>query len=156
MVTFDVLLPEDLAVAPEDPHPLLEGADAQWPWRSMSVVTPRLYYSRLFRTQANDDAETTALELGRKIAEGGYAGLIMDCRGARVDHDAAAFKSVADAFAASFPRGLLVVYLHDAATASFTAFMRALLRERGVKTARMTDFNRAWAAILDQLNNPAA
>lgn len=152
---FDVCLPEDLALAPEDPHGLIDGPGSDLPWRSISFITPRLYYSRVFRTRANEDGEATALQLGAKIAQGGYAGLIMDCRGAVVDHDERIYTNIADAFTASFPPGLPVVYLHDAATARFACFMLGLLRKRGVKVARMTDFERAWTAIVDQLNSPA-
>lgn len=151
----DVALPEDLAVTPVDPWPVMTGGAAEWPYRSLSLVAPRIYYVRLFHTQPHQAAENAALELGRKIAEGAYAGLIMDYRGALIDHDRQGFQAVADAFAASFPRDLLMVYLHDRDTAPFAGLMLRQLRERGVKVARMADFQRAWSAIVDQLNTPA-
>lgn len=122
----------------------------------MSLLNPRIYYVRLGQTQPSEQAETSALTLGRRIAEGGYAGLIMDYRGAIIDHDGKGFLTVADAFAANFPRQLLIAYLHDDATRDFAQLMRGFLVEYGLKCARMADFQKAWTAIVDQLNTPAA
>lgn len=151
----DLALPDDLAFAPDDPHAVLDGYAPEWPYRSVSLLTPRIYYVRVFHTQPHGEAEDAALKLGLKIAEGGYAGLIMDYRGAEIDHDGKGFLAVADAFAANFPRELLVVYLHDRNTEDYATLMRGLLRAHGMKAARMAQFDRAWTAILDQLSTPA-
>jgi len=153
---LDLALPDDLAFTPDDPHDALDGCAPEWPYRSLSLLSPRIYVVRVFHTQPHGEAEEAALTLGLKIAEGGYTGLIMDYRGAEIDHDGKGFLAVADAFAANFPRELLIVYLHDRETADYTTLMRGLLRAHGLKVARMTEFDRAWTAILDQLNNPAA
>lgn len=150
-----VALPEDLAFAPEDPFDLLEGFSEEWPYRSMSLTDPRIYYVRLGRTEPSPIAEESALNLGLKIAEGGYAGLIMDYRRAKIDHDGSGFLTVSDAFAANFPRHLLITYLHDESTRDFAQLMRGFLVEHGLKCARMATFENAWTAIIDQLNNPA-
>ena len=96
----DIALPDDLALAPEDPHALLDGWSREWPYRSVSLLDPRIYFVRVFHTQPHGEAEGAALTLGLKIAEGGYGGLIMDYRGAAIDHDGEGFLAVADAFAA--------------------------------------------------------
>ncbi|MCR9129677.1 MAG: hypothetical protein NXI12_09155 [Alphaproteobacteria bacterium] len=152
----EVALPDDLAFAPDDPHAALDGYAPEWPYRSVSLRAPRIYFVRVFHTQPSAEAEEAALNLGLKITEGRYTGLIMDYRGAGIDHDGQGFLTVADAFAANFPRELLIVYLHDRDTEDYATLMRGLLRAHGLKVARMTEFDRAWTAILDQLNNPAA
>jgi hypothetical protein len=151
----DVPLSDDLAFAPEDPFPLLNGFGEEWPYRSMSLINPHIYYVRIGRTQPRPLAEESALNLGLKIAEGGYAGLIMDYRGAVIDHDGQGFLAVSDAFAANFPRQLLIAYLHDEHTRDFAQLMRGFLVEQGLKCARMSSFEAAWTAILKQLNSPA-
>lgn len=144
---FDIPLPDDLATAPHDPHPELDGFAPEWPYRSLSLVDPRIYIVRIFRTQPRELAEAAALTLGRRIAEGDYAGLILDYRGGAIAHDEAVFPAVADAFAANFPSSLLIAYLHDDATEPYARLMRSLLRARGLKTARLAEFDAAWTAI---------
>lgn len=152
---LDTALPDDLVFIPDDPRADLDGWSRDWPYRSVSLLDPRIYYVRVFHTQPHGKAESSALNLGLKIAEGGYAGLIMDYRGAEIDHGDEGFTAVADAFAANFPRHLLIAYLHDRETEPFATLMRGLLRGRGLKAARMGDFERAWTAIVAQLNTPA-
>lgn len=70
----------DLLIAPDDPFEALAGYDPSWPYRSVSLTDPRIYVVRLLRTQSRDTAESAALGLGQRLAEGGYKGLIFDYR----------------------------------------------------------------------------
>ncbi|MGJ3231021.1 MAG: hypothetical protein ACFE0P_04420 [Oceanicaulis sp.] len=146
-MTPEPVQPADLLITPDDPFDLLEGFDPAWPYRSLSLCDPRMYLVRLFRTQTQDRAEAAALELGQRLAEGRYKGLIFDYRGAEIGHDPETFPAVADAFASAFPRGLLMVYLHDRESFVFARLMVQLLRDRRVKAARTTRFEAAWQAI---------
>jgi ABC-type proline/glycine betaine transport system substrate-binding protein len=150
-MSIEPLLPEDLTIAPDDPHHALEGFDPTWPYRSVSLLDPRLYFVRLFHTQHHDDAETNALELGRKIAEGGYKGLVMDYRRATLNHDGHGFGKVADAFAANFPKSLLIAYICDEDTWPYARLMTAMLKAYDLKTTVKRDFDSARTAIVGQL-----
>jgi hypothetical protein len=139
--------PSDLLIAPDDPFEALDGYDPSWPYRSVSLTDPRIYVVRLMRTQSRDTAESAALGLGQRLAEGAYTGLIFDYREAEIEHDPDNFEAIADAFAGAFPAGLRMVYLHDDATFVFARLMVQLLRDRGVRSARASGFERAWTAI---------
>ena len=151
-MSIETLLPEDLAIAPDDPHHDLAGFAPEWPYRSVSLLNPRLYFVRLFHTQHHEDAETNALELGRKVAEGDYKGLIMDYRRATLNHDGHGFGKVADAFAANFPKSLLIAYICDEDTWPYARLMTAMLNAYDLKTTVKRDYDGARGAILGQLS----
>lgn len=151
-MSIEALLPNDLAIAPEDPHHQLAGFSPEWPYRSVSLLNPRLYFVRLFHTQHHEDAETNALMLGRKVAEGGYKGLVMDYRRATINHDGNGFGKVADAFTANFPKSLLIAYLCDEDTWPYARLMTAMLNAYGFKTTVKRDFEGAAEAIMEQLD----
>jgi hypothetical protein len=79
----------------------------------------------------------------------------MDYRGAVITPDRAASAALADASAAAFPRGILVAFLGEGESAPFTRLMTTLLRDRGVKAARASDFETLYSALLKRLNSPA-
>lgn len=139
--------PTDLLIAPDDPFDALQGYAPAWPYRSMSLQDPRLYYVRLFATQPRECAETAALGLGQRLSEGAYEGLILDYRGAEIAHDPQTFPAIADAFAGAFPPGLLIGYVYDRANFVCARLMVRLLRDRKLKAARARDFETAWLAI---------
>ncbi len=151
-MTDQSLLPDDLAYASADPHAELDGFSPEWPYRSLSLLNPRLYYVRVFETQHHDDAEVEALKLGRKIATGHYSGLVMDYRGATINHDGHGFGKVADAFAANFPKSLLIAYLCDEPTWPYARLMTAMLSAYGLQTTVRQDYDSAVDAILTQLS----
>lgn len=139
--------PNDLLFAPDDPFEALDGHDPAWPYRTLSLVDPRILVVRVFETPVLDDAEAEALKLGRRLAEGGYRGLIIDYRTAGIDHGPGDFSTLADALARAFPADLRVVYLHDADTFVIARLMVQLMRDRRVRAARVKSFDAAWMAI---------
>lgn len=145
--------PKGILIEPADPFAELEPAGADTPWRSFSLRDPRLFCSKVFRTLSARRSETAALRLGAWLAEGGYAGLIMDYRGADITADPAASAALADASAAAFPHGLLVGYIGDRGSTLFTRLMTTLLRDRGVKAARASDFETLYAALTSRLEH---
>lgn len=139
--------PKDLLFAPDDPFEALDGFHPAWPYRSLSLPDPRIYVVRVFRTQVINAAEAASLQLGRRLAEGDYQGLIIDYRRTEIDHGPDDFPAVADALAGAFPADLRVVYLHDPDTFLVARLMVQLMRDRGVRAARVTSFDAAWSAI---------
>jgi ABC-type proline/glycine betaine transport system substrate-binding protein len=151
-MSLEALLPNDLAIAPDDPHQALDGFAPEWPYRSVSLLNPRLYVVRLFHTQHHEDAETNALNLGKKIAEGDYQGLVVDYRRATINHDGHGFGKVADAFAANFPKSLLIAYICDDDTWPYARLMTAMLKAYNLKTTVTQDYDSAVEAIIDQID----
>lgn len=142
---------DDIIFGPEDPFDRLDGFDPDWPFRSVSILKPRLYYVRLFETQPTGASEEAALRLGHRLSEGHYKGLIMDYRQAEIAHEYGGFEAVANAFGHSFPRQLLMVYIHDEDNYVFAHQMLTLLRERGVKVARTSTWDAAVDALMGQM-----
>ncbi|MGX6646919.1 hypothetical protein ACWCOP_03120 [Maricaulaceae bacterium MS644] len=147
----ETIQPEDLTVQCADPFAELAPVCAGSPWRSFSLPEPRIFCSKLFRTLGPAGNEAAALRLGQWLTEGDYAALVMDYRGAVIAGDPAASETLADASAAAFPRGILVGYLGEGDSAPFTRLMTTLLRDRGVRAARASDFKTLHDALLKRL-----
>jgi hypothetical protein len=150
----ETIQPEDLSVQCTDPFAELDPGGSGSPWFSFSLPEPRIFCSKLFRTLGPTDGEAAALRLGQWLTEGRYAALVMDYRGAVITADPAASEMLADASAAAFPRGTLVAYLGEGESAPFTRLMTTLLRDRGVKAARASEFETLYDALLTRLNSP--
>jgi hypothetical protein len=151
----ETIQPDDITLEGADPFAELEPARAGAPWLSFSLPEPRIYCSKFFRTLSRADSEAAALRVGQWLTEGRYAALVMDYRGAVITPDRAASAALADASAAAFPRGILVAFLGEGESAPFTRLMTTLLRDRGVKAARASDFETLYSALLKRLNSPA-
>lgn len=154
-MVFETIQPDGITVHCTDPFAELAPVSAGSPWLSFSLPEPRIFCSKLFRTLGSGDNEAAALRLGQWLTEGDYAALVMDYRGAAIKADPAASAVLADASAAAFPRGILVGYLGEGDSAPFTRLMVQLLRDRGVKAARASDFETLYDALLTRLNSPA-
>lgn len=150
----NTIQPEDLSVRCTDPFAELDPGASDAPWFSFSLPEPRIYCSKLFRTLSPADGEAAALRLGQWLTEGRYAALVMDYRGAVIKADPAASEALVDASAAAFPRGILVAFLGEGESAPFTRMMTTLLRDRGVKAARASNFATLYDALQTRLNSP--
>lgn len=148
--------PNDILIDPVDPFDGIHPAGDDAPWRSFSLDDPRLFCSKMFRTLSARQSEAAALRLGAWLAEGRYAGLVLDYRGAHIIADPTASEALAEASAAAFPRDVLVGYIGDARSAPFTRLMTTLLRDRGVKAARASDFTMLYDALTARLRGSAA
>lgn len=117
---------------------------------ALSIIRSELegadvFVVRLIGRNTVKSSRENAVSLAERMVREKRAGLIMDYRQCTLDHTLAEFEEVGRIFAANFPEGLRVAYVHSAENFMHAARMTKILYKAGFPARCTPDFEIAAA-----------
>ncbi|MEQ8405122.1 MAG: hypothetical protein RKE49_08485 [Oceanicaulis sp.] len=100
---------------------------------------------RLVGRNTVKESRANAVKLAERMVREGRDGLIMDYRQCTLDHTLAEFEEVGRVFAANFPEGLRVAYVHAPENFMHAARMTKILHKAGFPARCTQAFEEAAA-----------
>ena len=104
-----------------------------------------MFVVRLIGRNSVTASRENAVTLAERMVREGRDGLIMDYRQCTLDHTLAEFEEVGRIFAANFPEGLRVAYVHAPENFMHAARMTKILHKAGFPARCTPDFDAAAA-----------
>lgn len=104
-----------------------------------------VFVVRLIGRNTVKDSRENARLLAERMVREARDGLIMDYRQCMLDHTLAEFEEIGRVFAANFPPGLRVAYVHAPENFMHAARMTKILHKAGFPARATADFDQAAA-----------